>query len=56
MNIADLEIIYDQLADQIDAAGSQSEVFLAKVVLILSNEINNPSVVLNAITNASQDL
>ena len=56
MNIADLENIYDHLADKIDAAGNQSELFLAKLVLILSNQIKNPSIVLDAITNASQDL
>jgi hypothetical protein len=56
MQIQDLEIIYDELARQIDIAGEKSELFLAKLSLLLARQIDDRSLVLKLIESSAQDL
>lgn len=56
MQVQDLEIIYDELAREIDRAGEKSELFLAKLSLLLANELGEKSLVLELIKSSSQDL
>jgi len=52
----DLEQVYEALAEAIDRAGAQSEVYLAKLVLMLANDGQSPDAVLTAIENCLYDL
>lgn len=54
--VADLELVYDSLAEGIDQAGDKQSLYLTKLALILSAEIQNRGVVLQAIEDAGQDL
>lgn len=56
MPIQDLEAIYDELALKVDQAGERSELFLAKLSLLLANQIGNKDTVLAMIESAVQDL
>ena len=56
MQVQDLEIIYDELAQQIDRAGDKSELFLAKLSFLLANTIGDREQVLRLIESAAQDL
>lgn len=56
MQVQDLEVVYDELARQIDRAGDKSELFLAKLSLLLANQIGDKAVVLNLIESSSKDL
>jgi hypothetical protein len=52
-----LETIYERLAVAIDAAGpDKSQVFLAKLALMLSREIEDPKTVMAAIDACLKDL
>ncbi len=53
MNVADLEAVYEAVAKAIDAAGPNgSEVFLAKLVLLLAREIGDAERVLALVARA----
>lgn len=55
--IADLEAVYDALAQAIDAAGPEkSELLLTKLALLLAQATGQRDVVLQAITDAALDL
>jgi hypothetical protein len=57
MTPQDVEQVYDALALKIDAAGSaRSELFLAKLALLLSHEVGQADRVLELIEEASQNL
>ena len=57
MNFADLETVYEKLATAIDAAGAEkAPVYLAKLVLLLSDQIGDPQKVLRAIDDCLHDL
>ncbi|WP_194723755.1 DUF2783 domain-containing protein [Noviherbaspirillum malthae] len=56
MPIQDLEAIYDELALKVDEAGQRSELFLAKLSLLLANQVGNKETVLALIDSAVQDL
>ena len=56
MNQADLERVYETVATGIDAVGSDNaEVFLAKLVLLLSQEIGDADRVLVLVAEAQGD-
>lgn len=54
--IHDLESIYDELAGRIDAAGEKSELFLAKLCVLLANQLADKALVDGLIASAAQDL
>lgn len=41
MSITDLERIYDRLAEAIDSTGSDSELFLVKLALLVAEAMND---------------
>lgn len=41
MSITDLERIYDRLAEAIDSTGSDSELFLVKLALLVAEALND---------------
>ena len=52
-----IEIVYEAIADKIDNIGEQkAKLFLAKLSLLLANEIEDTSFVLNAIDDAALSL
>ena len=54
---SELEAVYERLAVAIDTAGpDKSEVFLAKLVLMLAAQLGQPEKVLAAIETCLQDL
>lgn len=57
MNPTDVECVYDALALKLDAVGSaKSELFLAKLTLLLAYELDDAKRVLKLIDEASTDL
>jgi len=57
MNYADLEGVYEGLAESIDKAGEEkAPLFLAKLALLLAREIGDPQCVHGAIETALQDI
>ncbi|MBB6523384.1 DUF2783 domain-containing protein [Pseudoteredinibacter isoporae] len=57
LNNEEIETIYDQLYLAIDNAGPEQEAkMLAKLVLILANQLGDSEQVLNAIKIAEKDL
>ncbi|KRB88921.1 DUF2783 domain-containing protein [Noviherbaspirillum sp. Root189] len=56
MPTQDLEMIYDELALKIDQAGERSELLLAKLSLLLANQIGDKEIVLGMIGSAAKDL
>jgi hypothetical protein len=56
MEVKDLEVIYDELARQVDRAGDKSELFLAKLSLLLANRIGDKGEVLKLIESSAKDL
>jgi hypothetical protein len=56
LSIHDLEGIYDELALHVDHAGDRSELFLAKLCLLLANQLGDKALVTSLIASASQDL
>ncbi len=57
MTHADLETIYEALAIRLDAIPAQSrEVFLAKLALLLAQEIGAPDKVLGMLDHAAMNL
>ena len=57
MHFADLEAVYEKLATAIDAAGAEkAPVYLAKLVLLLSDQIGDSQMVLRAIDDCLHDL
>ena len=55
--VADLEQIYDSLAEGLDKAGEDKHtVYLTKLALILSARLNNNEVTLQAINDSLKDL
>lgn len=55
--VADLEQIYDALAEGLDQAGEkQHSLYLTKLVLILSARLNNKDMALQAIKDSLKDL
>lgn len=57
LTIADLELVYDALANAIDAAGpDKTELFLVKLALLNANALAAPGVMQQHIQAALQDL
>ena len=57
LGIAQLETVYDTLAEAIDAAGSdQAELFLTKLCLLLANEIGDDARFDELVQTALRDL
>ena len=57
MKAAEIEIVYEALAKKIDAVGKDnSNIFLAKLVLLLAKDLKNLDKVLSKIDDASLDL
>lgn len=57
MTPTDVERVYDVLAETLDMVGMEkSELFLAKLALLLSNELGDAERVLNLINMASINL
>lgn len=53
MPIDDLEQVYDMIADAVDEVGPENEcVFLAKLALVLSSQVNDPAKVEAAVIAA----
>jgi len=52
-----IERVYEALAEKLDAVGSEkSELFLAKLALLLSREIEDPARVIDLIHDAADNL
>lgn len=56
MQTEDLELVYDELARQVDLAGDKSELFLAKLSLLLAHALGDRAQVLQLIDGAARDL
>lgn len=57
MTPLDVEIVYDALATNIDTLGAEkSELFLAKLALLLAHELGNASRVLELVDEAGRNL
>ncbi|MBB5222343.1 hypothetical protein HNP73_002279 [Amaricoccus macauensis] len=56
MTAAEVETVYEALALGIDAAGGESELFLAKVALLLAREIGDPERAVALIESAGRHL
>ena len=56
LRIGGLEIVYDQLAEAIDASGEHSEKMLVKLALLLAQHIGDERVVSDLIGRAQRDL
>jgi hypothetical protein len=56
IDVTDLEVVYDALAEGIDLSGDKQSLYLTKLALILSAELNDRSAVLQAIEDAGRDL
>jgi hypothetical protein len=57
MSIADIEQVYDLIADGVDRAGPEKgELFLAKLCLALANLVGDGERIANAVLAASRDL
>ncbi|MDQ0123162.1 hypothetical protein J2W17_002109 [Pseudomonas lini] len=41
MNVADLERVYDRLAEAVDRTGNDSELFLVKLALLAAQALND---------------
>lgn len=52
----DLEALWESLADAIDAAGDRDKVFLAKLVLLMAEEIADRDRIAELIRAAQADL
>ena len=54
---ADLEVVYDRLAEAIDRVGeAQESLFLAKLAMVLSHKLGDRAAVEDAIATALRDL
>lgn len=57
MTHADLEVVYEALAQQLDIVGEEkANLYLVKLALLLSKQCNEPAPVLEAITAAARSL
>ena len=57
MGIADIERVYDLIAEGVDRAGpDKSKLFLAKLSLALGNLLGDSEAVANAVLAAGRDL
>ena len=57
MSIAEIERVYDLIADGVDRAGpDKSQLFLAKLSLALANLVGDTEAVGNAVLAAGRDL
>ncbi|MBI1366704.1 MAG: DUF2783 domain-containing protein [Alphaproteobacteria bacterium] len=57
MRFDDLEGVYELLGESIDRAGEEkAALFLAKLALLLANELEDPQTVRTAIETALRDL
>jgi len=57
MKAAEIEIVYEALAKKIDIVGKEnSNIFLAKLILLLAKDLKNLDKVLSKIDDASLDL
>ena len=57
MGIAEIERVYDLIADGVDRAGpDKSQLFLAKLSLALANLVGDTEAVANAVLAAGRDL
>ena len=57
MTPSDVEVVYEALANAIDRVGpDQSELFLAKLALLLSREVGSAEKVLPLVTEAVRHL
>lgn len=57
MTDRDIETVYEAIATQIDKVGpANTELYLAKLALLLANEIGNHQLALKCVTNASASL
>lgn len=54
--LADLEQVFDDLATAVDRAGEHSELFLAKLALLLAQEVGDGTRVRGLIATAEADL
>lgn len=54
--LPDLEQVYDELAEAIDRAGDHRELFLAKLALLLANELGDRRRLAALIATALADL
>ncbi len=55
--LPDLEAFYDQLAESIDhATPEKAALFLAKLALLLANDVGDPAKLKNALDAAMRDL
>jgi len=57
LSVASLEVIYDCLADAINAAGEEKDaLFLTKLALLMANQLGDEAQVRALIEQALQDL
>ena len=57
MTHADLEVVYEALAQQLDIVGEErANLYLVKLALLLSKQCNESAPVLEAITAAARSL
>ena len=57
MKAAEIEIVYEALAKKIDIVGKEnSNIFLAKLILLLAKDLKNLDKVLSKVDDASLDL
>lgn len=56
LSLSDLEQVYDDLASAIDRSGEHSERFLAKLALLLAQELGDRKRVAQLIDTAQADL
>lgn len=56
LSLPELEQVYDDIAEAVDRAGTQSERMLAKLALLLANELGDRARVSALLEIAQQDL
>jgi len=57
MTHADIERLYEAMAIQIDALGAdQTQIYLAKLALLLAHHLDDPDTALQAISDAANSL
>ena len=56
LSVPELEAVYDLIATAIDGAGEKRELFLAKLALVLANQLADVEKVQTCVEVASRDL
>ncbi|CUH64318.1 hypothetical protein TG4357_01208 [Thalassovita gelatinovora] len=56
MTPVDVETVYEALAEQLDAVGDKTDLFLAKLALLLAHDIGDAARVCTRIAEAAQNL